>query len=367
MPEARSTGPLPPPSRRRTAGRTRTRGDALRARLAASPVEARASERVWSVLARSALAESGSGGPEPSPPAAGPGGGPGGGLAEEAGFHPGGSARYRIDMVGPGGVRTVFAAGIVLCPGAVERVVPFPGWTLPGVIGLAAATVLIKSQRLLPGRRVVVAGAVRSSRPSRRGSSRPAARSRRRRPRRPFRLAPRRARLAAMPRLLARGGGWAARIAAARVPVFFRHSVRSAAGSGSSRRSPSRRSIRPAAGAAGPAAGGAPNRRRCARDRPWTDPGDRPRTTAPPPAPLRPGPRAAGARSRTSGAGRASRTATSRATAEGSAARRRRLSRDGWQGLAPPSMRGGSRPPPPRTALAALTVRTPGRPASEPR
>ena len=204
-------------------------GDALRERLAASPVEARVSERVWSVLARSELAESDSGGPEPSPPATEPGGG----LAEEAGFRPGGSARYRIDTAGPDGVRTVFSAGIVLSPGAVERVVPFPGWTLPGVIGLAAATVLIKSQRLLPGRRVVVAGAgplvpavaagiVKAGGTVvavvvLEGSSDW------------LRALPR---IAAMPRLLARGSGWVARIAAARVPVFFRHSVRSAAGNG---------------------------------------------------------------------------------------------------------------------------------------
>ncbi|RYF37900.1 MAG: FAD/NAD(P)-binding oxidoreductase, partial [Comamonadaceae bacterium] len=34
----------------------------------------------------------------------------------------------------------------------------FPGWTLPGVMGLAAATILLKSQNMLPGRRTVVAG-----------------------------------------------------------------------------------------------------------------------------------------------------------------------------------------------------------------
>ena len=208
-------------------------GDALRERLAASPVEARASERVWSVLARSALAEPGSGGPEPSPPATGPGGGPATGLAEEAGFRPGGSARYRIDTAGPDGVRTVFAAGIVLSPGAVERVVPFSGWALPGVVGLAAATVLLKSQRLLPGRRVVVAGAgplvpaVAAGIVKAGGTV--AAVVVLEGPSDWLRAVPR---LAAMPRLLARGGGWAARIAAARVPVFFRHSVRSAAGSG---------------------------------------------------------------------------------------------------------------------------------------
>ena len=36
---------------------------------------------------------------------------------------------------------------------------PFRGWDLPGVMGLAAATIVLKSQRMLPGRNVVVAGA----------------------------------------------------------------------------------------------------------------------------------------------------------------------------------------------------------------
>ena len=42
--------------------------------------------------------------------------------------------------------------------GASERAVRFPGWTLPGVIGLAAATIMLKSQRMLPGRATIVAG-----------------------------------------------------------------------------------------------------------------------------------------------------------------------------------------------------------------
>ncbi len=45
-----------------------------------------------------------------------------------------------------------------MATGAHERVVPFPGWTLPGVIGLAAATVMLKSHGVAPGSRVVVAG-----------------------------------------------------------------------------------------------------------------------------------------------------------------------------------------------------------------
>jgi thioredoxin reductase/bacterioferritin-associated ferredoxin len=47
---------------------------------------------------------------------------------------------------------------LILATGTTERVVPFPGWTTPGVIGLAAAAILLKSQATLPGRRTVVAG-----------------------------------------------------------------------------------------------------------------------------------------------------------------------------------------------------------------
>jgi thioredoxin reductase len=52
----------------------------------------------------------------------------------------------------------VRAQAIVVATGAVERPVPFPGWTLPGVLTAGAAQNLIKSQRVLPGRRFLVAG-----------------------------------------------------------------------------------------------------------------------------------------------------------------------------------------------------------------
>ncbi len=47
---------------------------------------------------------------------------------------------------------------VILAPGAREFVQPFPGWTTPGVFGLAGVTALMKSQQCPPGRRVVVAG-----------------------------------------------------------------------------------------------------------------------------------------------------------------------------------------------------------------
>jgi thioredoxin reductase/bacterioferritin-associated ferredoxin len=50
------------------------------------------------------------------------------------------------------------AKAIVVATGAYERPVPVPGWTLPGVMTAGAAQVLLKSQRVRPGRRVLLAG-----------------------------------------------------------------------------------------------------------------------------------------------------------------------------------------------------------------
>ena len=50
------------------------------------------------------------------------------------------------------------ARSLIIANGALERIIPFPGWTTPGVIGLAASTILLKSQYVLPGQSTVVAG-----------------------------------------------------------------------------------------------------------------------------------------------------------------------------------------------------------------
>ena len=47
---------------------------------------------------------------------------------------------------------------LILATGAAERVLPFPGWTLPGVFTLGAAQVALKAQATLIGPRVVFAG-----------------------------------------------------------------------------------------------------------------------------------------------------------------------------------------------------------------
>ncbi|MGI9334509.1 MAG: FAD-dependent oxidoreductase [Gammaproteobacteria bacterium] len=70
---------------------------------------------------------------------------------------------FRVDALvneaaGPrhAGIR---AKTLVAACGTTERIVPFPGWTMPGVVGLAAATTMMKSQFIVPGERTVVAGA----------------------------------------------------------------------------------------------------------------------------------------------------------------------------------------------------------------
>lgn len=52
----------------------------------------------------------------------------------------------------------VAAETVVLATGAYDRPVPFPGWTLPGVLTAGGAQNLMKGYRVLPGRRVLVVG-----------------------------------------------------------------------------------------------------------------------------------------------------------------------------------------------------------------
>ncbi|MET9874939.1 FAD-dependent oxidoreductase [Actinacidiphila glaucinigra] len=50
------------------------------------------------------------------------------------------------------------ADGVVLATGGYEKVLPFPGWTLPGVVTAGGAQAMLKGGLVLPGRTVVVAG-----------------------------------------------------------------------------------------------------------------------------------------------------------------------------------------------------------------
>lgn len=72
----------------------------------------------------------------------------------------------RVHLVGPGPVdgtgrarSTLDADALVLAVGAHDRVLPFPGWQLPGVYTAGAAQALAKGERVAVGDRVAVAGA----------------------------------------------------------------------------------------------------------------------------------------------------------------------------------------------------------------
>ena len=56
------------------------------------------------------------------------------------------------------GAARVAADAVILATGAMDRVVPFPGWTLPGVFTLGGAQVALKHQGCAVGRRTVFVG-----------------------------------------------------------------------------------------------------------------------------------------------------------------------------------------------------------------
>lgn len=56
------------------------------------------------------------------------------------------------------GRAAVSSRALLLATGSYERQLPFPGWTLPGVVGAGGAQAMLKSGLVLPGRRIVVAG-----------------------------------------------------------------------------------------------------------------------------------------------------------------------------------------------------------------
>ena len=63
-----------------------------------------------------------------------------------------------VQFSSPQGPRRVVANKIILATGATERFFPFPGWTLPGVVGAGGLQAMVKSGLDVRGARVLVAG-----------------------------------------------------------------------------------------------------------------------------------------------------------------------------------------------------------------
>src|SRR5436305_10114387 len=58
----------------------------------------------------------------------------------------------------PNRIRELHYRTLILSTGARERFLPFPGWTLPNVMGAGGLQALVKSGLPIQGKRVVVAG-----------------------------------------------------------------------------------------------------------------------------------------------------------------------------------------------------------------
>ncbi|WP_316767782.1 FAD-dependent oxidoreductase [Streptomyces sasae] len=118
------------------------------------------------------------------------------------------------------------AAGVLLATGGYEKVLPFPGWTLPGVVTAGGAQAMLKGGLVLPGRTAVVAGTGPLLLPVAAGlaaaGARVAALVESADPRSFVRRSPA---LAARPAKLAEGAGYAARLVRHRVHTLVHHTV----------------------------------------------------------------------------------------------------------------------------------------------
>jgi NADPH-dependent 2,4-dienoyl-CoA reductase/sulfur reductase-like enzyme len=68
-------------------------------------------------------------------------------------------SEQRLDTLGPKGPDALDFDRLVIASGAMDRVLPFPGWTLPGVFALGGAQIALKAQGVSIGGRVAFVGA----------------------------------------------------------------------------------------------------------------------------------------------------------------------------------------------------------------
>ncbi|MDI3340490.1 MAG: FAD-dependent oxidoreductase [Sphaerobacter sp.] len=63
-----------------------------------------------------------------------------------------------LGLVAGEAATTLRAAHVIVASGSTDRVEPFHGWTLPGVLTARAAQIFLHIHRVLPGRQIVVVG-----------------------------------------------------------------------------------------------------------------------------------------------------------------------------------------------------------------
>ncbi|HVI89452.1 MAG TPA: FAD/NAD(P)-binding oxidoreductase [Dongiaceae bacterium] len=64
----------------------------------------------------------------------------------------------RAEVLGENGIEQIDFDALILATGAMDRVLPFEGWTLPGIYSLGGAQIALKHQGCAIGRSVVFAG-----------------------------------------------------------------------------------------------------------------------------------------------------------------------------------------------------------------
>jgi NADPH-dependent 2,4-dienoyl-CoA reductase/sulfur reductase-like enzyme len=69
-----------------------------------------------------------------------------------------GGQGFEVGVSVGGQARLIDAKHVILATGALERPMPIPGWTLPGVMTAGAAQIALKSSGVVPDGRVVLAG-----------------------------------------------------------------------------------------------------------------------------------------------------------------------------------------------------------------
>lgn len=65
----------------------------------------------------------------------------------------------QLDLIGDGGHEKLQYDRLLIATGAFDRVIPIPGWTLPGVYTLGGAQIALKAQGVSIGRKVALVGA----------------------------------------------------------------------------------------------------------------------------------------------------------------------------------------------------------------
>jgi thioredoxin reductase len=66
---------------------------------------------------------------------------------------------WTLGLAGADRLEQLAVEHVLVATGAIELPVAFPGWTLPGVMAAGGVQAFVKGERLLPGRRFVLAGA----------------------------------------------------------------------------------------------------------------------------------------------------------------------------------------------------------------